>query len=89
MTETDKPFPQETDLCAYQIRVKGYPDPAWMDWFEQTTITPEVEGITLIFTPGMDQAALFGMLKRIRDLGLVLVSINNVNYYASKNDCHS
>ena len=61
----------------YQIRVKGVLDPCWAGWFEGLTIT-EQEDETIITGPVSDQAALHGLLSKIRDLGLPLVSINRL-----------
>ena len=61
----------------YQIRVKGVLDPCWAGWFEGLTIT-EQEDETVITGPVSDQAALHGLLSKIRDLGLPLVSINRL-----------
>jgi len=60
----------------YQIRIKGHLDRQWKDWFEGMTLTLEEDGDTLLTGPLVDQAALFGLLKKVRDLGLSLVSIN-------------
>lgn len=62
----------------YQIRVKGILDDQWTDWFGEVTIEVEDNGDTLITCPVVDQAALFGLLKRIRDLGIQLISINQI-----------
>ena len=51
----------------------------WTDWFEGLTITLEEDGDTLLTGPVVDQAALYGLLKKVRDLGLPLVSVNPVN----------
>jgi hypothetical protein len=59
----------------YQIRIKGHLDSQWTDWFEGLTITLEADGDTLLTGPVIDQAALYGLLKRVRDLGLPLVSV--------------
>ena len=61
---------------AYEIRIKGQLDPAWTDWFEGLAITLEEGGDTLITGPVIDQAALYGLLKKVRDLGLPLISLN-------------
>jgi hypothetical protein len=58
----------------YQIRIKGHLGPQWADWFEGLTITREENGETLMSGPVADQAALHGLLKKVRDLGLPLIS---------------
>jgi hypothetical protein len=58
----------------YQIRVKGHLGPQWTDWFGGMTITLEDNGDTLLTGPVVDQAALHGLLKRVRDLGVPLIS---------------
>ena len=61
----------------YQIKVKGNLGSQWSDWFEGMTITSE-EGVTTITGKVADQAALHGLLIRIRDLGLPLISVKRV-----------
>ena len=63
----------------YEIRLKGHLDDRWAKWFEGLTITLEEDGDTLLTGPVADQAALHGLLKRVRDLGLHLLSVNFVN----------
>ncbi len=65
-------------LPVYQIRVKGHLGQQWMDWFDGLSITREEDGDTLLTGPVADQAALYGLLKKVRDLGLPLVSVNPV-----------
>ena len=62
----------------YQIRLKGHLGSQWTDWFEGLTITLEEDGDTLLTGPVIDQAALHGLLKKVRDLGMHLVSVNPV-----------
>lgn len=62
----------------YQIRVKNHLDSSWTDWFEGMTVTLEENGDTLLIGPVADQAALYGLLKKVRDLGMPLVSVNRV-----------
>ncbi|MBE0696332.1 MAG: hypothetical protein IH586_05360 [Anaerolineaceae bacterium] len=62
----------------YQIRIKGHLGTQWTDWFEGLTITLEDNGDTLLTGPVTDQAALYGLLKKVRNLGLPLVSVNPV-----------
>jgi hypothetical protein len=68
----------------YQIRVKSHLDFDWTDWFEGLTITLEDTGNTLLTGPVVDQAALYGLLKKVRDLGMPLISLNPVQL----NDTH-
>ena len=68
--EADQPL-------VYQIRIKGHLGPQWMDWFEGLVITLEEDGHTLLAGPVIDQAALHGILKKVRDLGIPLVSVNS------------
>lgn len=59
----------------YEIRLKGHLDGRWADWFGGLTITLEENGVTLLTCPVIDQAALYGLLRKVRDLGLPLVSV--------------
>ena len=62
----------------YQIRIKGHLDPQWTDWFEGPTITLEAKGETLWTGPVVDQAALHGLLRKVRHLGMPFLSVNGV-----------
>lgn len=63
----------------YEIRLKGHLDSRWAAWFGDAVITLEDNGNTLLTCPVADQAALHGMLKKVRDLGMPLLSVNFVN----------
>lgn len=63
----------------YQIRIEGRLDKQWTNWFGGLTITLEENGDTLLTGPVLDQAALFGLLRRVRDLGMQLISVNRVD----------
>jgi len=62
----------------YQIKIKGHLGHRWTDWFEGLTVTLEENGDTLLTGTMVDQAALYGLLKRVRDLGIPLLSVNAV-----------
>ena len=59
----------------YQIRIKGHLGREWADWFEGLTLTLEDNGETLLTGPVVDQAALYGVLRKVRDVGLPLLSV--------------
>jgi len=75
MSNEHNPKPAPNQIVIYQIRLKGHLGCEWADWFEGLTITLEEDGDTLITGPVIDQAALHGLLKKVRDLGLPLVSV--------------
>jgi len=74
---TNRPQPQHDSWqpTIYKIRIKGQLDSQWTDWFEGLNITLDDNGDTLITGSVVDQAALHGLLKKIRDLGVTLVSV--------------
>ena len=63
----------------YQVRIKGHLGPQWTEWFGGVTITLQDNGDTLLTSPVADQAALHGLLKRVRDLGIPLISVSPVD----------
>jgi hypothetical protein len=70
-----------TDLrqpMVYQIRIQGHLGSEWTDWFEGLTLTLEDNGETLLTGPVVDQAALHGLLRKVRDLGMPLISVIRV-----------
>jgi len=62
----------------YEIRIRGHLDERWADWFEGVIITLEDNGDTRLTGPLIDQAALFGLLRKVRDLGMPLISVTRV-----------
>jgi hypothetical protein len=70
--------PYESGL--YEIRIKGHLDDRWAGWFGGLTITLEEDGNTLLTGRVVDQAALHGLLKKVRDLGMPLLSVNQVPF---------
>ena len=62
----------------YEIKLEGHLGPEWTDWFEGLTLTLEDNGESLLTCSVVDQAALYGLLRKVRDVGLPLVSIIHV-----------
>lgn len=67
----------ETSII-YYIRVKGHLDLHWIEWFDGLTITHQADGETLLSGPVVDQAALYGILLKLHNLNLSLLSVNQV-----------
>jgi hypothetical protein len=78
MSNNHRPGPDADQPVVYQIRIKGYLSRHWADWFEGLTITLNDDGDTLLTGPVIDQAALHGYLRKVRDLGMPLLSVNRV-----------
>ena len=70
---------QTNPTPTYQIRLQGHLGPQWSDWFEGLTIELLEDGETLVTGPVVDQPALHGLLKKVRDLGLPLLSVTHVD----------
>jgi hypothetical protein len=62
----------------YEIRLKGHLDGRWSTWFDGLTLTEETDGTTVIHGSVIDQAALHGLLQKVRDIGLPLVSVARI-----------
>jgi hypothetical protein len=62
----------------YEIRVHGHLDGRWSEWFNGLALAYEPDGATVLTGPVADQAALYGLLERMRDLGLSLLAVNRV-----------
>jgi hypothetical protein len=75
MSNELEPISTPSQPVVYQIRLKGHLGSQWTDWFDGLTITLEEDGDMLLTGPVIDQAALHGLLKKVRDLGLLLVSV--------------
>lgn len=71
-----------TSPCIYRIKVRGWLNKQWSDWFDGMTITHELENdgppVSTLTGPVIDQAALFGLLHKIYNLGLALIAVNSV-----------
>ena len=74
MASTTNSGSDPSQPMVYRITIKGHLGRQWTDWFEGITITLTDNGETLLTGPVVDQAALFGLLKKVRDLGMPLIS---------------
>ena len=78
MSETDASTEDYDERGLYEIRIKGHLDDRWAGWFEGMAISREENGDTRLAGPVVDQAALHGLLRRVRDLGMPLISVTRV-----------
>ena len=78
MTDQRTPTPDRPGAGRYEIRLTGRLDAHWAVWFDGLTVSQESDGTTVISGPIADQAALHGVLQRVRDLGLPLVSVYRI-----------
>ena len=76
MSET--PAGQYHSPGRYEIRLKGHLDSRWAAWFDGLSLSNQSDGTTIIHGPVADQAALHGLLQKVRDLGLPLVSVTQI-----------
>jgi len=77
MSETP-PVGRDTPVH-FEIRVKGHLEPRWSGWFDGLTLTRESAGTTVISGPVADQAALHGLLQKLRDVGVPLISVTQAD----------
>ena len=75
MSNELNPISEPRHIPVYQIRIKGHLGADWTDWFDGLAITLQDNGETLLTGPVVDQAALHGLLRKVRDLGMVLLSV--------------
>jgi hypothetical protein len=78
MSDKLDPKTDPSHPTVYQIRLEDHLGSQWTDWFEGLTITQEENGETLLTGPVVDQAALYGLLRKVRDLGMPLLSVVRV-----------
>ena len=79
MTERPTPGPDRSESGRYEVRLTGHLDAHWTAWFDGLTVSYENDGTTVIGGELVDQAALHGLIQRVRDLGLPLVSVMKVD----------
>jgi len=79
MNATHPPVGRWQEAGRYEIRLKGHLETRWAAWFDGLSLTHESDGTTVIHGPIVDQAALHGVLQKVRDLGLPLVSVTQVD----------
>ncbi len=77
MEQHQPPEATQGEPAIYQIEVKGQLSAEWRAWFDGMTLTQDVVGTTLITGPVADQAALHGLLRKVRDLGLTLIALSS------------
>ncbi len=78
MSNEFNPKTDPRESMVYQIRIKGHLGRQWTDWFGGLSITLEDDGETLLTGPVVDQAALHGLLKKVRDLGMPLLAVTHI-----------
>jgi hypothetical protein len=76
---TTNPAGPAADSPSYEIRLRGRLDPRWAAWFDGMTLTTADDGTTALRGPVTDQAALHGLLQKVRDLGLPLLSVTSLD----------
>jgi hypothetical protein len=89
MTAAHAPTDDHHEAGLYEIRIKGHLDARWSDWFDGLSFTHASDGTTILHGHVADQAALHGLLAKVRDLGLPLVSVTHSEpEYLRKEDRH-
>jgi hypothetical protein len=78
MSDTQASSDTRRELRQYEIRLKGHLEPRWVAWFDGLSLTQESDGTTVIRGAVIDQAALHGLLGKVRDLGLPLIAVTQV-----------
>ena len=79
MNDTQASTGARQEAGRYEIRLQGHLEPRWAAWFDGLRLTHELDGTTILAGPVVDQAALHGLLQRVRDLGLPLIAVIQVD----------
>ncbi|MDQ0820996.1 hypothetical protein QFZ79_003368 [Arthrobacter sp. V4I6] len=72
----------------YELRIRGHLDTCWADWFGGLVLTREGDGTTILCGPVVDQAALHGLLAKVRDIGATLISVNFIDAPSPHDEIH-
>jgi hypothetical protein len=80
MTDTQPSIPIHAEAAAYEIRLKGHLSDRWAGWFGEVAIGLDEDGTTRLTCPAIDQAALYGLLKKVRSLGMPLLAVNRIEH---------
>jgi hypothetical protein len=78
MSDTHPNSPTHHEQATYVIRLQGHLSDRWASWFGDVTIGLDADGTTVLTSPATDQAALYGLLKKVRSLGLPLLAVHRV-----------
>lgn len=78
MADQANPKPDPSEPLVYALRIHGHLDGQWADWFDGLRITLDDNGDTLLTGPVVDQAALYRLLRKVRDLGMPLIAVNRI-----------
>jgi hypothetical protein len=78
MNDTHPSISTHHEPAPYEIRLQGHLPDRWAGWFGDVTIGVDEDGTTVLTCPAIDQAALYGLLKKVRSLGLPLLAVNRV-----------
>ncbi len=91
MSDTQPIIPSPDEPALYEIRLRGHLPDRWAGWFGEVAIGLEEDGTTRLTCPAIDQAALYGLLKKVRSLGIPLLSVNRVeiNHHIGGEECLS
>jgi hypothetical protein len=79
MSDTHTSSDTDREVGQYEVRLKGHLEPRWAAWFDGLSLTQQSDGTTVIRSSGIDQAALHGLLSKVRDLGLPLIAVTQVD----------
>jgi hypothetical protein len=79
MSDDQQPEINLDEPATYEVRIKGHLGQDWEDWFDNTSISQTDNGETILTCTVQDQSALHGLLRRIRDLGIPLISVVQIN----------